>query len=517
VKEYANLIYAACLAAYVRGAVEVVRKLPAAAAVVSLCSAAALSGDHDHVVRLGPDPVFDVRAAESFIRSKTAMTREEFASVSEGYRRYAFTVARVDSESLVAELRDKLADAVAQGQTREEFAAGVNAAFDAAGVTRLHPYHLQTVFETNVMAAYSAANWDLLHSDAARGLFRFYEVNVVEDERTCPICGPLGGVRKAVDDPFWETRWPPYHMRCRCTILALDADNARGLAAVDISPAAAPPAPGFGLGGGSRRHWRVAERMAEHAGRLQVVAAAHVDKAGSAGALPAPRLSGSGGTPRLSVMATESDRASLGQLLGQEHELSPQDADRIAKATLQIIPMRQQPVIVPGVLAESPLTTARTLRSDPGRVYLFGGHDRARIGQAMDEAHLDQLAARNPYFEDLLKTPRALAALSPADRTVAMDYGHEFAHVALWEAIPVTPGVDYGVTLMASPKLAPWRALLTKQGYNLTSRNIEEVFAEDIRVAKMDWYLNRYTWAFDGRFPNEGTRRIRRALALLEK
>lgn len=41
------------------------------------------------------------------------------------------------------------------------------------------------------------------------------EIMVAEDERTCDYCEPLDGVVKPIDSPDL----PPYHPRCRCTIV----------------------------------------------------------------------------------------------------------------------------------------------------------------------------------------------------------------------------------------------------------------------------------------------------------
>ena len=41
------------------------------------------------------------------------------------------------------------------------------------------------------------------------------EIMVAEDERTCDYCEPLDGVVKPINSPDL----PPYHPRCRCTIV----------------------------------------------------------------------------------------------------------------------------------------------------------------------------------------------------------------------------------------------------------------------------------------------------------
>lgn len=49
------------------------------------------------------------------------------------------------------------------------------------------------------------------------------QFDAVLDSRTSPICKPLDLVIKPVDNPFWNTYYPPNHYRCRSTVKQLQS------------------------------------------------------------------------------------------------------------------------------------------------------------------------------------------------------------------------------------------------------------------------------------------------------
>lgn len=251
-RKYAALIAAACLASYLAGALNVARRVPEAERLARKAAGASMDL---------AEPIFDTGAAAKALLAKRLLTPERFAALEEGYKRFAFTVANVDKAHLIGTVRDKLAEAVRRGGTREAFAESVNAAFDAAGATRLNPFHLKTVFETNVMSAYSAANWDMLHHPDVAGLFPMFRFEAVMDDLTSPICRFYHGVTLPADDPFWAGRWPPLHHRCRSIITALDVEVAEGVPATPPGPNAPALGKGFGMAPGAEGHWAVANQL----------------------------------------------------------------------------------------------------------------------------------------------------------------------------------------------------------------------------------------------------------------
>ena len=65
-------------------------------------------------------------------------------------------------------------------------------------------------------------SWRRAGSDGLIGDGAEKEVIVAADEKLCPICAMLDGVRVPVDEPFQtmagEFMSPPFHPQCRCAL-----------------------------------------------------------------------------------------------------------------------------------------------------------------------------------------------------------------------------------------------------------------------------------------------------------
>lgn len=88
--------------------------------------------------------------------------------------------------------------------------------------------------------------------------------SAILDGRACPVCRAFDGVTLPKRHPWWESRTPPNHRRCRCRIIALTWDQIDDLdiqdskrlpTSIDQGPGNDPlpavPSPGFG-GDGTR-------------------------------------------------------------------------------------------------------------------------------------------------------------------------------------------------------------------------------------------------------------------------
>ena len=269
VKRYADIIWAACMGSYLRGALAVAKRVPVAAALaLSLVPTAKA----DRVINLAATASsFAPTGAVDFLK-RHGLSQASIDEVSGGYRDYAFKIAGVEREELLKTVHAELVKAVEQGVSEADWAQTVNAAFDAAGVTRLKPWHLETVFQSNVMTAYNAANWDTLHEPGIEELFPMYRVIEVPDARECAICKAYGGITLPANDPWWKTHWPTYHHKCRCWILALYAAQAAKAGVVRASQIAPEPDAGFGVVRGWKEHAAVANDLPILGLRLRNVA-----------------------------------------------------------------------------------------------------------------------------------------------------------------------------------------------------------------------------------------------------
>lgn len=82
------------------------------------------------------------------------------------------------------------------------------------------PRRLETIYRTNMQAAYSAARYQRLRENIDNR--PYWQYSAVGDERTRPAHQVLNGQIYRYDDPFWATFYPPNGFNCRCTVIALD-------------------------------------------------------------------------------------------------------------------------------------------------------------------------------------------------------------------------------------------------------------------------------------------------------
>lgn len=79
---------------------------------------------------------------------------------------------------------------------------------------------LHAEYKQAVAAAQMDSKWQQIED--SKDILPMLEFDAVMDDRTTDICRSLDGTRKPVDDPFWNTWYPPNHWGCRSTVRQLD-------------------------------------------------------------------------------------------------------------------------------------------------------------------------------------------------------------------------------------------------------------------------------------------------------
>lgn len=76
---------------------------------------------------------------------------------------------------------------------------------------------LKTEFETAYAGARQAAQWIDIKQKSKT--LPYLEYQTANDERVRPSHAELDGIIKKVDDPFWDTFYPPNGFNCRCIVI----------------------------------------------------------------------------------------------------------------------------------------------------------------------------------------------------------------------------------------------------------------------------------------------------------
>lgn len=173
-----------------------------------------LFGDDEPIVRF---PMIE-EAAENLL-AKRVVTREQFDRMGDSAKARAFTVAGEQSEDALETIRDVLAENVREGTSLRGFRDRLAERMDTS---KLGPAHLETVYRTNVQAAFASGHDDLAAHPIVTALFPYQEYFATHDARCreqhlqLERLGLSGTGIYRVDDPFWDVFTPPWDFNCRC-------------------------------------------------------------------------------------------------------------------------------------------------------------------------------------------------------------------------------------------------------------------------------------------------------------
>jgi SPP1 gp7 family putative phage head morphogenesis protein len=171
------------------------------------------------------DPVsnFAVNPVEAidFFRQKINLPTKAWTDIWEGMHSRAFVVAGANTEALVADFRNAIDKAIAEGKSldwfRKEFDKIVAAhGWNYKGERR---WRQAVIFNTNLRMAYATGRWAQIKRLADRRPYLRYKA--VLDDRTRPLHRAWDDVVLRWDDPWWQTHFPPNGWNCRCSIQQL--------------------------------------------------------------------------------------------------------------------------------------------------------------------------------------------------------------------------------------------------------------------------------------------------------
>ncbi len=183
-------------------------------------------GQRANAVTPNDSPYFDMpfeRAIEVFL-ARGVITPEEFAQLSNEARSRAFTATRMSSAVLIQRCRDLLASSLQNGSAYQDFAQGIRDESLTLGIEPSSPAYLETVFRTNIAAAYGAGRLSQIRSPAVIAARPFVQFRATMDSRTRDEHADLNGMvfRQSSD---WTKFAPPLDFNCRCVCVSRRADQ----------------------------------------------------------------------------------------------------------------------------------------------------------------------------------------------------------------------------------------------------------------------------------------------------
>lgn len=152
----------------------------------------------------------------------------------------AFTIAKMMDMELLETVQEKVARAIEDGWSLEQFQRELYPILAQAGwwgeqvitdpntglattVQTGSTARLETIFRTNMQTAYSQGHWEAIQRQKDIAPWLLYDA--VDDARTRPEHAALDGFVAQADDPVWNTIAPPSGFNCRCGLLQLDDEE----------------------------------------------------------------------------------------------------------------------------------------------------------------------------------------------------------------------------------------------------------------------------------------------------
>jgi SPP1 gp7 family putative phage head morphogenesis protein len=148
----------------------------------------------------------------------------------------AFVVAKALRADVLEAIHALVEESIAQGLTRDQFVQRLEPRLRALGwwgrrtmtdpqtgeameVQLGSPRRLKIIYDTNLRTAHAAGLWQRIQDDKA--LLPWLVYRTQRDERVRASHARFDAIVARVDDPFWDTHYPPNGWNCRCFVMQM--------------------------------------------------------------------------------------------------------------------------------------------------------------------------------------------------------------------------------------------------------------------------------------------------------
>lgn len=149
----------------------------------------------------------------------------------------AFVVAKMMDVDLASTVQRSIIDAMQNGTGYKAWKKDIDKVLAKSGwydgqinvdsqgnavkITTGGTHRLETIYKTNVAAAYEAGRQKVIFNGRENDPFPFVKYSAIMDSRTRPTHRAMDGTVMKKSDPAWDAISPPNGYRCRCTIVEL--------------------------------------------------------------------------------------------------------------------------------------------------------------------------------------------------------------------------------------------------------------------------------------------------------
>ena len=167
-----------------------------------------------------------VDAAVQWFAKKRLLSQERLGWLKAAFRRKGQVIGKDLQRYVETRMDESLKQAIHLGQTKRAWLGEANAVFDAVGLTRRAPHHLETIYETVGQSAYAHGRWEQMRQPHVMEARPWWKYSTAGDSHVRPSHAAMEGFVARADDEIWNAWYPPNGFRCRCTVVSLSEGEA---------------------------------------------------------------------------------------------------------------------------------------------------------------------------------------------------------------------------------------------------------------------------------------------------
>lgn len=151
-----------------------------------------------------------------FLDNRADLSSRKIGLLEQQYKTTAIKAVQGLAGSVERKVQEIVSDVAGRGLTAADGAAMLRQGLSAAGLDIADPWAVETMYRTQVSAAYNAGRWEACQQPEIDDILWGYEYATVGDDRVRPTHEAMDGVRYPKDHPIWRRIWPPNGYNCRC-------------------------------------------------------------------------------------------------------------------------------------------------------------------------------------------------------------------------------------------------------------------------------------------------------------
>ena len=163
-----------------------------------------------------------LQSAVQALNSSPVKVGANYKETAKHVRDGAFAITTDMETKAVEDIRNELSKAIVEGKSQSDFIDTVSKRLSEEG-NPLSPPHIENVFRTNTMAAYSNAQHEAISHPIVSDAFPYvgytatHDARVREEHKELESLGLQGTNIYRADDPTFLAFRPPWSYNCRCS------------------------------------------------------------------------------------------------------------------------------------------------------------------------------------------------------------------------------------------------------------------------------------------------------------